>query len=163
MSLSIFLSLRNGTIPYSSGTHLTMVVLSSFKRVPTRSGYRTYSCITSKKSSNNIRTHTRKANNFILPPLLYSLFYLLYKPSVRGKREEKKGEKRPLSPMTSEISISSLLTPQAEGQILGINPATQRHLTLTASHSWATSFDATHAYRKGGRGFKFPGLEQYSS
>ena len=138
-----------------------MVVSSPFKRMPTRSGYRTYSCTTSKKSNNNIRTHTGQANNFILPPLLYSLFYLLNKPSVKGKREGKKGEKLPLSlppPPTLLSEISSLLTPKAEGQILGINPPTQRYLTLSAIHSWATSFDTTLAYREGGRRFDFQDL-----
>ena len=55
--------------------------------------------------------HTRQANTFILPPLVYSLFYLLYKPSVRGKTEGKEGEKLPFTPPPLLSEISSLLTP----------------------------------------------------
>lgn len=123
-----------------------MVVLSPFKRVPTRSGYRTYSCTTSKKSSNNIRTQDKPT----------PLFCLLYKPSVKEKRERQKGERPPLSPLPPPTSaISSLLTLKAEGQIVSINPPTQRYLTLSANYSWGTSVNTMHAYRKEGRGFDF--------
>lgn len=95
------LSPRNGTIRYSSGTHLSMVVLSPFKRVPTRSGYRTYSCTTSKKSSNNIRTHTGQANPFILSPL----------QTLRKGKEGKAKRKETSSLFPSPTHLCNLLSP----------------------------------------------------